>query len=340
MALKAEETWIRDKKLDIGNISVLVKAHEITATGAFERQKVRFDTPFGAESEGLNPVEADRYRLIWSPGCPWSTRQMITIKLLGLDRVISIGKVAPNKSQNGWVFELNIDGVDPVLGVKCLPEVYLKSDPDYTGRATVPCLVDTKTGLVANNDYHNLTNYFQTVWKPFHREGAPDLYPEDLREDIDAMNIVLYNDINNGVYKTGFSETQEKYEENFRLVYDRLDWLEERLAVNRFLFGDRLTDSDIRLYVTLARFDIAYFYNFYLNGKRIRDYHNLWNYAKELFSFRAFRESTDFDTIKRGYLLRVPEENPYNILPLGPDNSVWYQPNDRSEKFGKLTLRL
>ena len=204
----------------------------------------------------------------------------------------------------------------------------------------MPCLVDTKTGRVANNDYHNLTNYFQTVWKPFHREGAPDLYPEDLREDIDAMNVVLYNEINNGVYKTGFSETQESYEENYRLVYDRLDWLEERLAVNRFLFGDRLTDSDIRLYVTLARFDIAYFYNFYLNGKRIRDYHNLWNYAKELFTFRAFRESTDFDTIKRGYLLRVPEENPYNILPLGPDNSVWYQPNDRSERFGELTLRL
>ena len=112
--------------------------------------------------------------------------------------------------------------------------------------------------------------------------------------------------------------------------------LEEHLSKNRFLFGDRITDSDIRLYTTLARFDIAYVYNFYLNGKRIRDHHNLWNYMKELFSIRAFRETTDFDTIKQGYMLRVPEENPYGILPLGPDLSVWYEPNDRSSIFGEL----
>ncbi len=335
MEYKAEKQWNRDKKLDIGNIAVLVKANEISEKGAFVRQKVRFDTPFGS-GECENPVEANRYRLIWTPGCPWSHRQMITIRLLGLDKVISVGKVAVNKSQNGWVFELNIDGRDPVLGAQCLPEIYVRSNPQYSGRATVPALIDVTTGTVANNDFHNLSNYFQTVWKPFHKKNAPDLYPEELRKEIDAMNTILYDEINNGVYKTGFSQNQRAYSLNYKLVYNRLDWLEERLKYNRFLFGDRLTDSDIRLYTTLVRFDIAYFYSFYLNGKRIRDYDNLWNYMKELYSIRAFRETTDFDTIKQGYMLRVPEENPYNILPLGPDLSVWYEPNDRSKKFGEL----
>ncbi len=316
-------------------ISTSEKTSEISETGAFVRQKNRFVTPFGNGAEEL-PVEAGRYRLIWTPLCPWATRQIIAFKLLGLEDVISVGKVAPIRTAEGWEFSLDEGGVDPVLGIRYLPEIYAKTDPNYTGRATVPTVVDVKTGKVVNNDYHKLTNYWETVWKPFHKEGAPDLYPEDIREEIDALNDVIFHEVNNGVYKAGFAESQEEYEKNYNLVFNRLDILEEHLSKNRFLFGDRLTDADIRLYVTLARFDVAYYFEFRLNKKRIRDYENLWNYAKELYSIPAFREATDFDAIKKGYLLGSHATNPYQILPVGPDNAVWTEPHNRTEKFGEL----
>lgn len=327
-----------ENNIQFGKVSTSENVNEISKTGAFVRQKNRFDTPFG-NGEGELPVEANRYRLIWTPLCPWATRQVIAFKLLGLEDVISIGKVAPVRTESGWEFSLDEGGVDPVLGIRFLPEIYAATDPEYTGRATVPTIVDVKTKKVVNNDYHRLTNYWETVWKPFHKEGAPDLYPEDLRSEIDALNEIIFNEINNGVYKAGFAQSQESYEENYHLVFNRLDRLEEHLSKNRFLFGDRLTDADIRLYVTLARFDTAYYFAFRLNKKRIRDYDNLWNYAKELYSIPAFKEATDFDSIKRGYLLGSHADNPYQILPLGPDNTVWEEPNNRTEKFGALKYR-
>ncbi len=321
--------------MGFGNVATSEAAHELSATGAFVRQNNRFTTPFGNE-EGQLPVEAGRYRLIWTPLCPWATRQVIAFGLLGItEDIISIGTVAPERTKKGWEFSLDEGGKDPVLGITYLPEIYAATDPEYQGRATVPTIVDVKTGKVVNNDYHNLTNYWETVWKPFHKEGAPDLYPEELRSEIDEVNTMLFHEINNGVYKAGFATSQAEYEKNYQLVFNRLDQLEEHLGKNRFLFGDALTDSDIRLYVTLARFDTAYYFGFRLNKKRIRDYDNLWNYAKELYSIPAFKNATDFDAIKRGYLLD-PEENPHHILPLGPDNSVWDEPNNRSEKFGPL----
>lgn len=325
------------EKQRFGNVSTSEDKHEITKDGAFKRQKNRFTTPFG-NGEGELPVEAGRYRLIWTPVCPWATRQVITFKLLGLEDVISVGKVAPVRTENGWEFSLDEGGVDPVLGIRYLPEIYAKTDPTYEGRATVPTIVDVKENKVVNNDYHRLTNYWATVWKPFHKEGAPDLYPEELRGEIDKLNDIIFDEINNGVYKAGFAKTQEQYELNYNLVFRRLDLLEEHLGKNRFLFGDRLTDTDIRLYVTLARFDSAYHVAFRLNKKRIRDYDNLWNYAKELYSIPAFKEATDFDAIKKGYFLGG-EDNPLNILPLGPDNSVWDEPNNRTEKFGELKYK-
>ncbi len=326
------------ESIRFGNVATSENENEIGENGSFVRQKNRFTTPFG-DKEGELPVEAGRYRLIWTPLCPWATRQVIAFKLLGLENVISVGTVAPVRTENGWEFSLDDGGVDPVLKIRYLPQIYAATDPDYNGRATVPTIVDVKTNKVVNNDYHKLTNYWETVWKPFHKEGAPDLYPKELREEIDALNEILFNEINNGVYKAGFAKSQESYEENYRLVFNRLDYLEERLSKMRFLFGDRLTDSDIRLYVTLARFDTAYYFGFKLNKKRIRDYDNLWNYVKELYSIPAFKEATDFDAIKRGYLLGNHAENPYQILPLGPDNSEWEKPNNRSEKFGELKFK-
>lgn len=328
-----------EEKVRFGKVATSEDEHERGANGAFVRQANRFDTPFG-EGEGELPVEAGRYRLIWSAVCPWATRQVIAIKLLGLEDVISIGEVNPVRTVNGWEFSLDEGGVDPVLGIRYLPEIYAKTDSDYSGRATVPTVVDVKKGIVVNNDYHKLSIYWETVWKKFHKPGALDLYPEDIRNEIDELNDILFDEVNNGVYKAGFARSQEEYEKNYHLVFNRLDSLEERLGRNRFLFGDKLTDSDIRLYVTLARFDVAYYFVFHLNKKRIRDYDNLWNYAKELYSIPAFREATDFDGIKRGYILGDEVENPYQILPSGPDEEAWMERNNRSDKFGELKLEV
>ncbi|MDR0759793.1 MAG: glutathione S-transferase C-terminal domain-containing protein [Treponema sp.] len=315
----------------VNKIAVSEKTHEITETGAFLRQPNRFTTPFG-NGAGELPVEAGRYRLIVSPGCPWAHRQLIAFSLLGLEKAVSIGKVGP-RTDKGWEFSLDPDGVDPVLGIRYLSEAYAKADPDYTGRATVPAVVDIASGKVVNNDYFKLTNYWETLWAPFHKEGAPDLYPEELRGDIDALNEVLFHEVNNAVYKAGFAQSQVEYEKAYDLLFNRLDILEQRLSTGRYLFGSRITDSDIRLWVTLARFDAGYYMAFKTNRNRLVDFPNLWNYAKDLYQSPGFGETTDFETIKRGYqLISSAERNPFKIVSAGPDQSVWFNRHDR-EKF-------
>lgn len=295
---------------------------EATATGKFERQKNHFTTPFGKE-EGQLPVEANRYRLLWAPVCPWAHRSIIVRRLLGLEDVICVGTldpIRPNRTPSDWAFTLDEGEVDPVLGIHYLSEAYLKADPEYKGRFTVPAVVDLKTGKVVNNDYFNLTRYWEVEWKEFHKPDAPDLYPEHLRKDIDELNDVLFHEVNNGVYKAGFARSQEAYEEACDLVFNRLDKLEERLSDGRrFLFGDNITESDVRLYVTLIRFDIAYFNGFRVNKKMLKDYPNLWRYTKDLYQQPAFGETTDFDAIKKHYHLCCLVTNPNQILPLGPE---------------------
>lgn len=307
--------------------------HEISQKGEFVRQKNRFDTPFG-NGPGELPVEANRYRLLWAPICPWAHRQVITFHLLGLNDVISTGTASPIRTLDGWEFPLDENGIIPGKDYRFLPEIYAATDPDYVGRATVPAIVDLKTGKVVNNDYFNLTYYWNTEFKEFHKEGAPDLFPEHLREEIKAFNDWLFFNVNNGVYKTGFAKTQEAYEENFDLVFNALDELEERLSKQRYLFGDQITDSDIRFYVTLARFDVSYYQEKRVNKKRIVDYPNLWNYAKDLYSNPAFSETTDFIGIKKGYSLGTSARNPNRILAKGPDLSIWNEPHDR-DRFNK-----
>jgi glutathionyl-hydroquinone reductase len=306
--------------------------NEIDKNGAFVRQANRFDTPFG-DKPGQLPVEAGRYRLIWAAICPWAHRSMIAIKLLGLDTVISVGKVNPIRTNKGWEFSLDAGGVDPVLGIRYLPEIYASTDPLYEGRATVPTVVDIKTGKVVNNDYFKLTYYWETAFKSFHKTGAPDLYPEKLRADIDALNDVIFHEVNNGVYKAGFARTQKAYEDAYHLIFNQLDKLEQRLSQSRYLFGDQITDSDIRLYVTLARFDVAYYCAFKTNRNRIIDYPNLWAYARDLYQIPAFGETTDFQAIKKGYFLGDSAHNPYDILPLGPDVNNWHTPHNRDKQI-------
>jgi putative glutathione S-transferase len=249
---------------------------------------------------------------------------------LGLENVISIGRVG-RRTDKGWEFSLDPGGVDPVLGIRYLPEAYEKADPAYTGRATVPAVVEIAGGKVVNNDYHRLSNYWETVWKPFHREGAPCLYPETLRPEIDALNETLFHEVNNAVYKAGFAQTQAEYEKAYDLLFARLDALEERLSGSRYLFGDKITDSDVRLWVTLVRFDAGYYMAFRTNRNRLADFHNLWGYARDLYQTPGFGDTTDFEAIKRVYQLI---SNPSGIISAGPDLSVWMEAHGRGENYG------
>ncbi|MDR2139517.1 MAG: glutathione S-transferase C-terminal domain-containing protein [Tannerella sp.] len=298
---------------------------ETSKAGAFVRQKNQFTTPFG-EGEGELPVVAGKYRLIWSQACPWAHRQVIVLSLLGLREVISIGTVdpvRPEKERSDWAFTLDERGEDPVLKVKFLSDLYLNAKAGYRGRFTVPAIVDIETKKVVNNDYFNLTYYWETVWKKYHKPNVPDLLPEHLRNDIFKLNDIIFNDINNGVYKAGFARSQQAYEKAYDLVFGRLDEFEQRLSQSRFLFGDTLTDSDVRLYVTLARFDAAYYSVFRLNRQRLVDFPNLWAYARRLYQIPEFGGTTDFDAIKKHYHICCDPGNESHIVPKGPDVSVW-----------------
>lgn len=210
---------------------------------------------------------------------------------------------------------------------------------NWSNRAAIarelPALVDIPSGKVVNNDYFNLTLYFETAWKPYHKEGAPDLYPEDLREEIDKLNDIIFREVNNGVYKAGFARKQKAYDRAYNMVFNRLDWLEERLANQRYLFGDRLTESDVRLYVTLVRFDCAYYPVFRLNKKLLRDYPNLWAYARDLYQTPGFGDTTNFAAIKKHYHIDCCPSNEFAIVPNGPDESLWLTPHGREKLSGK-----
>ena len=316
------------------------KPAEISKDGSFKRQVNQFTTPFGDKPDEL-PVEAGRYRLLWSAACPWAHRSVIVRKILGLEDAISLGTVSPMRPKIGrvdWEFSLDADGVDPVLGAQYISEVYQNSDQDYSGRPTVPAIVDVQSKKVVNNDYFKLTNYLEADWKPLHKKQAPDLYPESLREEIDALNEIIFNDVNNGVYKCGFAHSQESYEAAYATLFTRLDEFEKRLSTQRFLHGDFITDSDVRLYTTLVRFDAAYFTAFNTNRNLIREFENLWGYVRDLYQTGGFGNTTDFDAIKRHYHLSItisPDKAEPTILPKGPDLAIWVTEHSREQLSGR-----
>ncbi|MEU8156813.1 glutathione S-transferase C-terminal domain-containing protein [Micromonospora sp. NPDC048986] len=312
---------------------------ETSGGGAFVRQPNRFTGRVTADStsppgggpdeQDRWPLEAGRYRLIWCRACPWAHRARIVRGLLGLDDAISLGTVDPIRDERGWAFALDPDGFDPVLGVSFLSEAYLATDPDYTGRVTVPALVDTLTGRVVTNDYPQLTLDFSTQWRSLHRAGSPELYPEALRPEMDALMAEIHTDVNNGVYRCGFATSQDAYDEAFRALFARLDTLSERLAGQRYLMGDTITEADVRLFTTLVRFDAAYHGHFKCNRNKLTEMPVLWAYARDLFQTPGFGETVDFDHIKRHYYGTHREINPSGIVPLGPDESGWSTPHGR-----------
>jgi glutathionyl-hydroquinone reductase len=298
-------------------------AGETDDAGGFKRQRNRFtDRP--ADVEGARwPVEAGRYRMVWSRACPWAHRSRIVLGLLGLDEVISLATVDPLRDERGWRFTLDPDGRDPVLGIRYLSEAYLATDPSYDGRVTVPALIDIESGLVVSNDFPQVTLDLSTEWTRFHRPGAPDLYPEPLREEIDHVNELVYRDVNNGVYRCGFASSQAAYEKAFHALFDRLDWLSSRLERSRYLVGESVTEADIRLFTTLVRFDAVYHGHFKCNLRKLSEMPVLWAYARDLFQTPGFGDTVDFDHIKRHYYCTHDQINPNHIVPAGPDESAW-----------------
>lgn len=301
-------------------------------TGKIDERKFVFDRHFG-DGENDLPVEADRYRLIWMPGCPHSNKAVITLRLLGLDRVISIGECGVLRDPRGWVFSEDIGEVDPVLKIHYLDDAYLKGDPNFTGRSTVPAIVDIPSGKVVQNEALDIPRYFVTDWKKFHRENAPDLYPESLRTEIDEVSKYVNEKVN--AYACGFAMNQDSYDEGYQIYFDALDTLEERLKDKRFLHGDYITLSDIHLYVALIRFHINYHLIFGVNKKRLQDYPNLWGYTRDLFQTEAFGEYTKTEWIKRHYQLsphmRAKLGNVYGVMGTGPNVADLYAPSGREK---------
>jgi putative glutathione S-transferase len=303
---------------------------ETNAQGAFVRQMYTFRERITADGSSGYPAEQGRYHLYVSLACPWAHRAIITRRLLGLESTLSMSVVDPIRDERGWAFR---DGPghtrDPINDFAFLSEAYLITNPSYTGRYTVPCLWDRATRRLISNNFPDITIDFETQLRAYHRPDAPDLYPEPLRPEIDAVNALVYEDVNNGVYRAGFATTQATYEAAVDALFARLDWLEQRLARQRFLAGDQLTEADIRLFTTLVRFDAVYYGHFKCNLRRLVDYPNLWGYARDLYQRPGFGETVDFDHIKRHYYMTHDQINPTRIVPKGPLVD-WAAPHDRA----------
>lgn len=306
--------------------------HQINKeTKAVEDRKFVFDKTFG-DGEDQLPIEPDRYRLIWMPGCPHSNKAVILLRLLGLDRVISIGEAGILRDPRGWVFSEDLHEVDPVLDVHYLDDLYLAADPDFTGRSTVPAVVDVTTGKVVNNDAWKLHTYFVRDWTKFFKENAPELYPEEQRSEIDS----LIEDIKKvNAYGCGFARTQEIYDKEFESYFKALDGFEKRLEKSRFLLGDYITLADVHLYVALVRFQVNYHLVFGVNKKRLEDYPSLWGYTRDLYQTEAFRDYTKLEKIKKHYQLsphmRAKLGNVHGITAIGPDERKWETPAGREK---------
>jgi putative glutathione S-transferase len=244
--------------------------------------------------------------------------QRIVRKLLGLEDVISLSAVDPVRDGRGWAFrEGPGHSLDPVNGFALLREAYEATEPGYDGHMSVPVLWDKQTSRMVSNNFPDITIDLETQFGQW-SNGRYDLYPEALREEIDAVNATVYANVNNGVYASGFATTQEAYHAAVTRLFATLDELEARLDGRRFLLGDAVTEADVRLWVTLARFDTVYYSHFKCNLRRVTDYPNLWAYARDLYSLPAFRETTNFDHIKRHYYGTHRHLNPSRIIPDGP----------------------
>jgi len=307
----------------------------VTPGQPFARDTNYITTRITADGEDGYPVQAGRYRLVVARACPWANRAIIVRRLLGLEGAISMGVCGPTHDRRSWTFDLDPGGVDPVLKIARIQDAYLARFPEYPRGITVPAMVDVTTGQVVTNDYAQMTLDLSTEWCAHHRSGAPDLYPEALRAEIDDVARLVFRDVNNGVYSAGFAGSQAAYDRAYTRLFDRLDWLTARLRHQRYLVGDAITEADVRLFTTLVRFDAVYHGHFKCNRSKLTEMPVLWAYARDLFQTPGFGDTVDFEHIKRHYYLVHTDLNPTAIVPLGPDLSNWLTPHGRAELGGR-----
>jgi glutathionyl-hydroquinone reductase len=280
------------------------------------------------------PVEPGRYRLIAARACPWANRSIIVRRLLGLEPAISLGLAGPVHDERSWTFDLDPGGRDPVLGYERLQEAFLARDPEYSRGITVPAIVDVPTKQVVTNNFPQITLDLSTEWTQYHRDGAPDLYPEHLRDEMEEVMQRIYTEVNNGVYRCGFSGSQRAYDKSFDRLFAALDWLEERLEHRRYLMGGQITEADVRLFTTLARFDAVYHGHFKCNRHKLTGFPVLWAYARDLFQTPGFGDTIDFPQIKQHYYVVHADINPTQIVPKGPDTANWLMEHRREQLGG------
>jgi glutathionyl-hydroquinone reductase len=308
---------------------------ETSEPGEYTRDQRYIATRITADGKDGYPVESGRYRLAVSRACPWASRAIVVRRVLGLEDALSMAVAGPTHDERSWTFDLDPGGRDPVLGIERLGDAYEARFPGYERGITVPAIVDVPSGKVVTNDFAQITLDLSTEWRQYHRPGAPQLYPEHLRAEIDEVNDVVFRDVNNGVYRAGFASSQEAYREAYERLFARLDWLSERLAERRYLVGDTITEADVRLFTTLVRFDPVYHGHFKCNRQKLTELPVLWAYARDLYQTPGFGDTVDFDHIKRHYYEVHRGINPTGIVPEGPDLAGWLEPHGREALGGR-----
>jgi len=256
------------------------------------------------------PVEPGRYHLYVSRACPWAHRTLLVRAMKGLEKAIPAFYAAPEMRENGWEYG---EG-----GIRYLHELYTRTRRDFSGRVTVPVLWDARLGRIVNNESSEIIRMLNCEFDPLARRRLPDLYPQSLRKDIDAVNERVYRTVNNGVYRAGFASAQDKYEQALKGLFATLEWLERRLAKARWLCGPRFTEADVRLFTTLVRFDAVYYSHFKCNLRRLIDYPRLWRYTRRIYALPGVARTVDLREIKAHYYRSMPELNPSGVVPSGP----------------------
>jgi len=269
-----------------------------------------FVRPESAFRAWVHEPEAGRYRLYVSKACPWAHRTLVVRALKGLEKAIPVFYADPYMGPNGWEFS---EG-----GIRFLYELYLRTNPGYTGRVTVPVLWDEKERRIVNNESSEIIRMLNRGFDAFARRRLADLYPEKLRREIDWLNDRIYRTVNNGVYRAGFATAQDKYEEAVTELFRTLDWLERRLAKRKWLCGSYFTEADVRLFTTLVRFDAVYYSHFKCNLRRLVDYPKLWRFARRVYALPGVAKTVDMEEIKSHYYRSQKQINPTQIVPKGP----------------------
>jgi glutathionyl-hydroquinone reductase len=315
MGMLVEGTWFDDDPLprDSG--------------GAFLRPDSIFRDRVTRDGSSGFKAAAGRYQLVTAPSCPWAHRTVLMRKLKRLDDAIPLLESDLPKGE-GWAYSRGFDDLAPKDGVFHVHQVYTAAKPDYTGRATVPVLWDRQKRTIVNNESSEIIRMLDAEFGEF-GEPALDLYPPALWQQIDEINAFVYDTINNGVYRCGLAKSQAAYEQAFAKLFAAFDELEARLGRQPWLVGDRFTEADLRLFPTLVRFDTVYYVLFKCNKRRLADYHNLWNYTREIYQMPGVAETVDFPKIKLGYYGGMRHINPNGILPVGPDLD-FTAPHDRA----------